>query len=215
MWPIPDLILENLRKAEEKEKIRAIRLKICAAQDIARRRHEPGLPPLNENIRDCACILHPGCSICKPDSETREQESKERLYGFTLTIPVEKKDSAKSICEASLHKIKKSKAFKITKWYGCFELTKKDVYHAHVIMAVDKSDGKYPRKENIAKMHPYGLDWIVKPKKSWLAWHRYISGAGKEKFGFFGEPFLDERSVDTETLDGAPFGPQASPADAP
>jgi len=155
-----------------------------------------------------ACI---GCSICKPDAEEVEQRSKERLYGFTLTIPVEKKESAKSILEASLHKIRNSKAFKISKWYGCFELTKNDVYHAHVIMAVDKSEGKYPRKDNIAKMHPYGLDWIIKPKKSWLAWHRYIAGAGKEKFGFFGSPFL----ADKEALEGAPFGQQASPADAP
>lgn len=202
MWPIPDSILEVLRKAEEKEKIRAIRHKICDAYDKAGFRYQSGLPPIPETLpyRDCNSPYHPGCLICKPDSESRENESKERMYGFTLTIPLEKKDVAKSILEASLHKIRKSKAYQISKWYGCYELTKNGVYHAHVIMVVDKSEGKYPRKENVAKMHPYKMDWIVRPKKSWLAWHRYISGAGKEKFGFFGEPFLDDRNETPEEI---------------
>lgn len=223
MAQIPVSILQNLEASESRHKVRAIREKICDAYFKAGFRYNPNgcpgledlepLPEVNENPRDCNCPWHPGCSICKPDSETREQESKERIYGFTLTVPVEKKDSAKSICEASLHKIRKSKAFNITKWYGCFELTKKEVFHAHVIFAVDKSEGKYPRKENLAKMHPYGFKWEERPKKSWLAWHRYIRGAGKVKFGFFGEPFMDDSRE--EPVMGAPFGPEASPPDAP
>lgn len=131
------------------------------------------------------------------------KENKKYIRGFTLTLSPENRSSfeqEKSILERSLDKIWKAKGWNMTQFYACLEKHDDGHLHAHAIFQAETINGNYPRKDKIQRFHGLG---IVKhegyPSKEcptgWskgtpLAWHNYISGAGKEKFGFVGTPWM-------------------------
>lgn len=132
-----------------------------------------------------------------------DKKDKKYIRGFTLTLSPENRSSfekEKSTLERSLDKIWKAKGWNFVQFYACLEKHDDGHLHAHAIFQAETTDGNYPRKDKIARFHGLG---IVKhegyPSKEcptgWskgtpLAWHNYISGAGKEKFGFVGTPWM-------------------------
>lgn len=144
-----------------------------------------------------------------PKEESILPESKTKCYGFTLTLPPSKWGTFASemdILNRSLDKILNLKSYKTKNFFACHEKMKNGHLHSHAILEVDISGEKprYPRTRYWIDAHGCG-DKAVEPEggiedeegnivKHWksgpLAFHRYIAGAGKQKFGFFGTPWM-------------------------
>lgn len=136
-------------------------------------------------------------------------ETKTKCYGFTLTLPPSKWGTFAEeleILNRSLGRIKHLKSYKTKNFFACHEKMKNGHLHSHAILEVDLTGDKprYPRTRYWIEAHGCG-DKAVEPEggiedeegnivKHWksgpLAFHRYIAGAGKTKFGFFGTPWM-------------------------
>lgn len=144
----------------------------------------------------------------KPDNNVIP-ETKTKCYGFTLTLPPSKWGTFAEELELlnrSLDRIQRLKSYKTKNFFACHEKMKNGHLHSHAILEVDLTGDKprYPRTRYWIEAHGCG-DKAVEPEggiedeegnivKHWksgpLAFHRYIAGAGKTKFGFFGTPWM-------------------------
>lgn len=95
----------------------------------------------NETLNMCEAIV---------DRKLGKKMDDLNRYELTLTVPA---DEDNVICDLTthMHKIVKSKMFKISEWFACIELTKNKVPHIHMYIVSEKTI----LKSRIAKLYPH------------------------------------------------------------
>lgn len=206
--PIPESILSVLKGTRNQLRMERNMAALKAAQ-----MHQKELFHQEESRKNAIFELQEAARLKrskepKPDN-TVIPETKTKCYGFTLTLPPSKWGTFASemdILNRSLDKIQHLKSYTTKNFFACHEKMKNGHLHSHAILEVDISGEKprYPRTRYWIEAHGCG-DKAVEPEggiedeegnivKHWkagpLAFHRYIAGAGKQKFGFFGTPWM-------------------------
>lgn len=206
--PIPELILSALQDKPSQARMKRNLIALKAEQ-----KHQQKLFHLEELRKTAIFELQEASRLKKlkepPKDTSVLPETKTKCYGFTLTLPPSKWGTFASemdILNRSLDKIQHLKSYTTKNFFACHEKMKNGHLHSHAILEVDISGEKprYPRTRYWIEAHGCG-DKAVEPEggiedeegnivKHWkagpLAFHRYIAGAGKQKFGFFGTPWM-------------------------